>query len=275
MSQRYVNINGKILSGGEAGIPVDDRSFRYGYGLFETMLLLDGAIRHEELHWARLERGLAALEFRLPARFAGTLRLEVGRLLARTAAAAAMRIRLQVTAGSGGYFDAADWKPFFVIECWPLPEWSPLPNENGLVIGIAAARKEPGPYSEHKTTNALCYAMAAREAKRAGWNDAILLNAAGNLVESCISNVFVRHEGRLITPPLSDGCVDGVMRRVLLERFEGAGMPVFEESISPKMLSGVEGMFLTNAIRGISWVQTIEGLELSPYRQLPRVPLPL
>lgn len=264
MQPRFSNINGKLAPAESATVPAEDRSFRYGYGLFETMLVLNGTIRFEELHWARLSRGLAALRFQLPVRFMEMLKRETIRTISRNGEAAAMRLRLQVSAGSGGYFDAADWKPFFVIECWPMPDFSTDLNENGLVLGIAEARKEPGPYSAFKTTSALCYAMAAREAKAAGWNDALLCNAAGNIVESTISNIFLKMDGRVFTPPLSEGCVDGIFRRVLLERFTLSGIAVLEESISPKMWRCVEGIFLTNSLRGIRWVKAVDGLELNP-----------
>jgi branched-chain amino acid aminotransferase len=263
MHLRYTNVNGKLLKHDDATLSVEDRSFRYGYGLFETMLSIDGIIRHEDRHWARLSAGLQALRFDLPARFMETLRQETARTIARQRSPGAMRIRLQVSAGSGGLFDAGDWKPFFLIECWPLPQFSGDLNENGLVLGIAEARKEPGPYSAFKSASALCYAVAAREAKAAGWNDALLCNSAGNIVDSCIANVFVQFGDRVLTPPLRDGCVAGVMRAQLLERLPVAGFAVAEESISPKMLRDAEGVFLTNALRGVRWVQSIEDVSFT------------
>ncbi len=273
MQQAYININGKILQPENAAVPADDRSFRYGYGLFETMLVLDGGIRHEELHWERLSSGLRTLRIPAPPRFLETLQLETGRTIAKLGASGALRVRLQVTAGSGGYFEPGDPKPFFIIECRPLPGFSPALNENGLVLGIAEARKEPGPYSACKTSSALCYAMAAREAEASGWDDALLCNSAGNIVESSISNVFMQYRGRILTPPLADGCVDGVMRRVLLQRFAGAGIPVAETSVSTEMLQGVEGLFLTNSLRGIRWVKAVEGLRLTLDFALKALPL--
>jgi branched-chain amino acid aminotransferase len=262
--RRFININGRLQPAEDAAVPADDRSFRYGYGLFETMLVLNGVIRHEALHWERLSGGLALLQFELPARFLDNLRHETRRTIDRHATSDALRIRLQVTPGAGGYYDAATWKPFFLIECWPLPEFSTDLNENGLVLGIAEARKEPGPYSACKSTSALCYAMAARQAKASGWNDALLCNAAGNIVESTIANVFVQSGGRVLTPPLSDGCIDGIMRRVLLKRLHASGTPAFEESISTNFLHSVEGVILTNSLRGIRWVKAVDGLQFNP-----------
>ena len=82
------------------------------------------------------------------------------------------------------------------------------------------------------------------------WNDALLLNTGGRLVDSCIANLFIIKNEKIITPALSEGPVDGIMRRQLLRHF-----PIVEASLQPEDLETADEIFLSNAIRGIRWVR--------------------
>ena len=101
------------------------------------------------------------------------------------------RIRLTAWRGEGGLLEGDDTL-HYAIECWPLDEAMDQFNENGLVIGIyPEARKAADAFSRYKTNNFLAYSLAARHAKAMRWNDALLLNTGGRLVDSCIANLFI------------------------------------------------------------------------------------
>ncbi len=173
------------------------------------------------------------------------------------------RVRLVVFRGSGGLYDAADHFPNYIIESWPLPAGSGHMNSNGLFIDIFPdGRKSCDPYSNIKTNNFLLYALAALHAKGNGLNDCLVLNSHDRVADSTIANLFYSRAGKIYTPPLSEGCVAGVMRRHLLERLPGAGFSVEERETSPEDLEGAEEVWLTNAIRGLNWVQ---GFRLAKY----------
>jgi len=87
----------------------------------------------------------------------------------------------------------------------------------------------------------------------------VVLNAYGRVAETTIANIWWVREGRLFTPPLSEGCVAGVMRRWLLEALPASGYSVGEEPIGPDGLEEAEEIFITNAIRGIQWVRDFRG----------------
>lgn len=248
----YSNVNGKLVQAAEASIHPDNSSFRYGVGLFETMLVQHGTIRHMQYHMERLAEGMHRLHFAVPKRFDSTFMLkEVHRTVEKNHLLSLCRVRLQVFAGSGGIFGPDDVAPQYVIECYPLEPDAISFNINGLVVGTYTdAVKSADAYSDLKASNALVYAMAGRYAKVHKWNDALIINQHGRVVESVIANLFILKGGQIMTPPLTEGCVAGVMRRHLLHTVP----EIIEQQITDSDLEQADELFLTNAIRGIRWV---------------------
>ena len=243
---QHININGKITAAAEAFIPVDNGAFRYGYGLFETMLVQDGVIQLAKYHWERLFAGMQQLYFELPSLFTTEwLQEEVIRTVRKNKAEKLCRVRLQVYAGGGGLYSNESRHPSFVIECFSLEADNMKLNENGLEVGLFyGGMKSADKLANLKSCNALIYAMAAREAKEQKWNDALIRNADGNVIESSIANIFWVKDGLMYTPPLTEGCVAGVMRRHIVVQFR-----VIETPISYDDLLVADEVFLTNAIK--------------------------
>jgi branched-chain amino acid aminotransferase len=260
---RYLNINGQLHPADEACIRADNRGFRYGYSLFETMLVRDGRIRLGAYHWERLAGGLKLLSIRHEPRFLEELQLEASRTIAENSLEALCRLRLQVYAGDGGLYETAA-ETGYVIEAFPLEPRELLLNEAGLDVGISDVIKHTGPYAGLKTGSALPYAVAAKQAAEAGRHDTMLLNEHGNLADSTIANIFMIKAGKIHTPPLADGCVAGVMRRHLLNVLPALGYDVAVESIHPEELMKAACVFLTNAMRGIRWVRSVNGRLFAP-----------
>ena len=130
------------------------------------------------------------------------------------------RIRLMIFRGNGGIFDPEDLNPNFIIESWPLTNSSGL-NENGLTVDIfPGAKKSCDSFSNIKSNNYLPYVMAGLFAKKNKLNDCILLNSFDRVCDSAIANVFIIKKNKIYTPPLTEGCVAGVMRRWMLEKFQ-------------------------------------------------------
>ena len=240
-------------------MPIDNGAFRYGYGLFETMLVQDGNIRLGQYHWERLFSGAKQLYFDLPVLMTpGFLDSEVLKTVKKNKLEKLCRVRLQLFAGGGGLF-GMDNTPGFVIECFPLDETILRMNENGLVAGIATGlEKSVDSLSNLKSCNALIYAIAARQAKESKWNDALICNTAGNIIESTIANIFWVKDKTVYTPPLADGCIAGTMRRYLLEK-----ITVREESLSSEALFNADEVFLTNAMKQMRWVSNIGASQYS------------
>lgn len=254
----FINLNGKITERAQTGLPADNGAFRYGYGLFETMLVKDGGIQLKDLHWERLFDGLRQLYFEVPKLLTPTLlENEVMRTVQKNQGGHLCRVRLQMYAAGGGLYGLESKSPGFLIECFPLEPEAILINENGLHIGLAEGlNKSMDSLSNLKSCNALIYAMAARQAKAHKWNDALICNTHGNIIESTIANIFWVKDDVVYTPPLSEGCVAGVMRHYILSK-----IPVTEKKLLLIDILAADEVFLTNAIKRIKWVCSIADVE--------------
>jgi len=256
----YLNINGRITTANEAQVPVDNGSFRYGYGLFETMLVHNGHIKLQEYHFERLFAGLHTLRLHASPLMTPTwLNEQVMNTARKNGLEKLCRVRLQMFAGSGGLYDRKDTSPQFVIECFTIASDTLKLNENGLVTGFATGiSKSNDQLANLKSCNALIYAMAAHQARGNKWNDALISNVKGNIIESTIANIFWIKDGTIFTPPLCEGCIAGVMRRHLM-----AVVPVQEKVLTKEILLQADEVFLTNAIRTIRWIVDLEGSRFS------------
>lgn len=238
-------------------LPAGNRGVRYGDGLFETMKMVNGKIPLFGRHMQRLWNGLDLLGFQLPGLFSEALLLrEIERLAGKNNTSARARIRLMIVRGNGGLFDPVNHHPHYIIETTALPDHYFSINENGWVIDTYPdARKACDIFSNCKTNQFLPYLMAAGYARKQQLNDCLVLNQHGRICDSTIANVFIIHSGRIITPPLEEGPVAGVMRQLLIETLSGEGYTVSEQPVDIGLLLGAEEVFLSNALYGIRSVR--------------------
>jgi branched-chain amino acid aminotransferase len=255
----YFNYNGKIHPEGTPVIGVDNRGLRYGDGLFETIKMINGKLLFEDDHFARLWKGLKALEFDIPKNLTvDFLQKEMTALAQKNGHANAARIRLNIVRGDGGLYDAKNHLPNYIIQSWPLAPSNGEWNSNGLVLGIyEVAKKSCDLLSNLKHNNYLPYVLAALKAKSQKWNDAIVLNTNGRICDTTIANIFIVKDGAVFTPSLQEGCVAGVMRRVVIQQVLKSGIDLIEKEISISELLAADEVFLTNSIYNIRWVQGI------------------
>lgn len=256
---KYINLNGKIIEKELAGIPPDNKAFRYGYGLYETMLVQNGEIQLFDYHSQRLWGGMKYLRFPLLKLFTPEiLENEILKTVKKNNMPLLCRVRVQLYAGEGGLFETIDNNINFIIECFSIEKSIIQLNDAGLVLGIAERlNKSTDSLANFKTTNSLIYVMAAMQAKENKWNDALIRNIAGNPIETTIANLNCIKDKTIYTPALSEGCVAGVMRRHLLEQLPGHGYEIKETIITDEMLLNADELFLTNAIRRIKWVRQL------------------
>jgi branched-chain amino acid aminotransferase len=255
----YIIHNGKYFSSEEKIINADNQSYRYGDGLFETMKMLNGEILLAEYHFNRLFNGLNVLKYNTPKLFTpASLADQIKTLAQKNVCEKAARVRLSVSRGRGGLYDG-DNKLDYIIECWPVNESVNQLNENGLIIGLFEdAKKSCDLFSNLKSANYLSYVMAAQYAKENKWNDCLVLNQYSRVCDATIANVFWVKDGNISTPPLSEGCVDGVMRKHLLRMSGRTENEIQEKICSIVDLENADEIFLTNAIYGIRWVKQFE-----------------
>lgn len=255
-NNHYFNYNGIISEGGDKVIGIHNRSFRYGDGLFESMRWENGEILFLDYHIDRLHKGMNILKLEGAKLFdAFFIRQQVAQLVKRNNLHGAARIRLNVFREGGGLYSPETNKAAFLLEVEALNAKVNSHNSAGLIIDIFKDHKKPiNEFSQIKSNNALLYIMAGIYRKNHGLDDVILLNENGLLCEASGSNVFIWYRDTLYTPALSEGCVDGVMRRVVMEVARENEISVVEAQINPEVLNEAEELFLTNAVHGMQWV---------------------
>ena len=254
--KNYLNHNGKLIEVSEPALPVSNHSYRYGDGLFETMKMIEGEIPLFELHIERLFYSMQSLGFRAPVLFSkDKIQKEITGLAKKNNCLSLARVRLVVSRGNGGLNDCDDVLQY-TIECMPPGDSVNQLNENGYLIDVFPdAIKSCDKFSNLKSTSYLSYVMAAQFAKTNRLNDALVLNQHGRISEASIANIFWIKNGNIYTPPLSEGCIAGVMRKWLIGNIAQIGVKIGETPLTIEELQNANEVFLSNAVYGLRWVK--------------------
>jgi branched-chain amino acid aminotransferase len=245
-----VCFNGDFFPADAPLLPVQNRSFKWGDGVFETAKVFRGRLLLEELHFERLGASLRLLGMEAGKKFTkDSLVAQVMELCRLNDCLELARIRLAV-------YRQEDNSIGYSIEAVPLPEQINHWQEEGLAIVLYPfARKSLDVFDSLKSANFLPYVLAQRYAAEKGVDDAIVLNAQNFLCDSSKANLFLLRGKNLYTPALHQGCVNGVMRRVVLEECKKLGYRVFQGEVEESHLLTADEVFLTNAIQIIRWVR--------------------
>jgi branched-chain amino acid aminotransferase len=259
----FLNYNGKISRTDKVLIGANNRSLRYGDGLFETMKIQNGRILFAEDHFNRLWNGLQLLQFDVPTTFSReTLTKHILALPKKNLHPRDVRVRLNVFRGDGGLYDPLNNFPNYIIQTWALPTGSDRWHEKGLITGIYAdARKACDVFSNLKHNNFLPYIMGAFHAKNMKWTDAIVLNSYGRICESTMANIFYIKDNVVYTPALTEGCIAGIMRKFLLAKLPSIGYEAVKKEVTIEELMNADEVFFTNAVSPIRWVKSIDHKE--------------
>lgn len=256
MSVSYINVNGQLLADNQPIALVGDRALRYGDGLFETMLWKDGEIRFLDFHLERLQKGMEKIKLeefqKFDAYYVRTMTEELIRK--NNMLGQQVRVRLSVYRAGEGLYAPDSNKPVYILQVNKIAA-SLRDKKVGLIVDLFTEYKKPYSELSHlKSNNALFYVMAGIYKKKFAFDEVLLLNQAGYLCEALYSNIFVYYEKTLYTPALSEACVEGVMRRVVMDMAADEGIPVVEAQISPEIMNSADEIFCTNAVQGVEWV---------------------
>lgn len=255
-------VNGQLLDDDISSVEAFDHGLTVGDGVFETIAVRGGQPLAVTRHLARLVR--SALALGLPAPDPEALRAAVDELIkagpggrpddgARVGDAV---IRVVYTSGSGPLGSGrGGGAPTSAVLLGPAPERPPATD----VITVPWPRNERGALAGVKTTSYAENVLALAEAHRSGASEAIFANTAGNLCEGSGANVFLSLDGRLVTPPLSAGCLAGVTRGLIIER---CGLDVDERDVPMTALAQAEEAFLTSATRNVQAIRAVDGRPL-------------
>ena len=249
-----VFLNGQFIEENEAALPVTDRGFTLGDGVFDTMLAAGGALIDAEAHFARLIGHAAVL--RIPV----SMNVEDFKNAANQLIASSSRhplaVRTAISRGVGerGLAPPDNAQPTILMRASPAPDQAKMPPPR-LIIAQGVRRNEHSPLCRIKSSNYGDNILALLEAKDNSADDSIMLNTAGNAACATASNIFVQIGGVLFTPPLPDGAMDGITRRKLLSR-------AHEKSLCAEDLLNAEAIYLTNSILGVRAAAALNGIAL-------------
>ena len=231
-----------------------NRAFLYGDAVFETFKILDSKILFLEDHYFRLMASMRIVRMEIPMHF--TMEFLENEIINQVKAeniAASARARITVFRKDGGFYLPATNDIDYVISASIL--------ENSMYV-IKNSKYEVDLYKDFyvckhllstlKTTNKLIHITGSIYAQENDLDNCILINEDKNVVEALNGNLFMLKDDVLCTPPLKDGCLNGIMRKKILEiakTFDG--LEVLENTISPFDLQKADELFITNVITGV------------------------
>ncbi|MFN3753553.1 aminotransferase class IV [Flavobacterium sp.] len=248
-----VNFNGDILNS-ELQLSVSNRSFLYGDGVFETLKVVDNKILFFEDHYFRLLASMRIIRMQIPMLFTlEYLENQILTLVNQQKIQDSARVRLTVFRNEGGFYSPTDNSVSFVIQA------SELKNKE---YSIADKSFEVDLYKDFvvtkqllstlKTNNKIIQITASIFAQENQLDSCLLINEDKNVIEATNGNLFMLMNNQLITPPISEGCLNGIMRKQVLKLTkEFENIEVVEKEISPFDLQKADELFITNVIIGI------------------------
>jgi branched-chain amino acid aminotransferase len=251
-------LNGVFHEGTTAPFDVTDRGLTLGDGLFETMPVFGGKPFRLADHLDRLERGLRLLGFAVAR---ARLEADVAAMAARAGSSGVLRLTVTRGAGARGLAPSPDPAPAVIVTLAPFNP--ALVFEPATLATASVRRNDRSPVSRLKALPYLDNVLALQEAIRAGAKDALMLNTADHVACSSVANVFRIKDDRLETPPLEDGVLDGITRRLVLDHAVGLGFKPAECSLTPGDLMAADAVFLTNSVRLIQPVAVLDGRSLA------------
>jgi branched-chain amino acid aminotransferase len=245
-------INGELRQADDAVVSPFDHGFTVGDGVFETMKIIDGHAFALRRHLDRLRRSAEGLGLVVPGsdnelRTAVAETIEANRLTSG-------RVRVTVTGGVGPLgSDRGSNGASMIIAVAPQTPWPP----SATVVTVPWRRNEHSAVAGLKTTSYADNVVALRYARDKQADEAILANTAGALCEGTGTNIFIGLGGQLYTPPLSSGCLAGIIRALVVET-----CPVVEVDVPLERLADADEAFLTSSTREIQPIAAIDGRRL-------------
>ena len=239
-----------MLINGEPGqtIPVSDRGFHYGDGVFETIRVINKQLSFWPLHQRRLANACTLLAITLDL---VALQGDLDKLLAQSPANGIVKIIITRGSGGRGYAPGLSSATTRIVQFHELPPANNGPTADGIRVKFCQQ-----PLSVNSTLSGLKYlgrldlVLASMELDD-GFDEGIMTTDSGQVIEGTRSNLFAVIDGELVTPNLRNAGVAGVMREYLMERFASTGNPVQELDLEREDLSNASEMFLCNSVFGV------------------------
>jgi branched-chain amino acid aminotransferase len=249
-----VNFNGTLLEADVQFLNNSNRGLRYGDSLFEAFRVVNGRIYFLEEHYLRLMSSMRILRMEIPMEFTMEfLESEILKTLAAKEGNKAYRVRFTVFRNDGGLYLPETNHVSYCIEVKELDNPFYTISENPYEVELFKdfyVNKDM--LSNLKTNNRILNVVGSVFAKENDFQNCLLLNGDKMVVEALNGNVFLVTGNTIKTPPLEDGCLNGILRKKILEILKkSASYEIVEASVSPFELQKADEIFITNTINGI------------------------
>ena len=250
-------LNKKVLRG-KLMLSTHERGLTLGDGLFETLAVRDGVALWRFEHLERMRAAATQLGIPFPE---DDVDNAIDGLVYR--ARGHHVLRLTLSRGEGGRGLAGEIKRPTLIGT--LDPFDGHQRFQAVRLATATVRRNlHSPAAHMKSLSYIDNVLAAREAAKAGADDALMLNSAGRVACSSIANIFLETAGALVTPSLAEGILPGVMRAAVIRAARDLGIAIREKQVRSADAAGADGLFLTNSLRFIRPVVGLDGKRYAP-----------
>ena len=248
-----VNFNGNLIPQEEAKLSITNRGYSYGDSLFETIRVLNGKVIFWEDHYFRLMSSMRILRMDIPMAFSPEYLETQIKETVQSKSLTNARVKLQVHRKEGGLYSPKDRGIEFIIMATELKETFYMGEDQAYEIELFKDHYlTSGLLSSIKSNNKLISILGSIYAEENDYANCLLINENKSVVEALNGNLFLVKGNVIKTPPISDGCLNGVTRKQLINIIGKLEDYTLEEaSISPFELQKADELFITNVIVGI------------------------
>ncbi|MEW6271649.1 MAG: aminotransferase class IV, partial [Thermodesulfobacteriota bacterium] len=254
-------LDGRLVAAARATIPASDRGFLYGDAVFETVRAYGGELFLWRQHHRRLTASLRAFAIAPPR---ADLRAAAHAVL-RACGLADGAVRITVSRGSGeGLLPARDLRPTLLISAREVPAELSVQRERGVAVVLLPFGHGRGAVTDgHKTTAYLPAVLAKMRAAARRAFEGVYVERDGMVSEGATSNLFAVRRGRLLTPPLEEGCLPGVTRAIVLRLAADAGIASDAVPLAAASLHEMDEVFLTASTIELMPVVRVDGARVA------------
>lgn len=257
MNGKFISFNHQILLKETPIFNVSNRSFCYGDGFFESMRITGAEIPFIKNHFERIKETAKILELNLPKDLnVDALQETIKILCDKNEVKKEGKVRINFYRNDGGLYAPESNQASVVVDVMPYHAEAGFEfNSKGLKVDLFQKIKKPcNALSSIKSCNSLLYVLAGKYKIDNELDESVILNDKHNVCEFSSSNLFIVINGVLYTPSISEGCINGVMRKVVIDLAGKARINVYETELKPNDLIRADEIFLTNAVQGIQWI---------------------
>ncbi len=259
-----VFLNGKFLPEADAVIPVNDRGFLLGDGLFETIRVAARKPFRMAQHLERMTRGAEMLKIKMPFTPKELQHFAAELIEKNDLAETILRVTLTRGPGARGYSVNGADNPTLLMMLHPAPPVNPDEPLQWSMVTSSVRIPASDALASFKTTSKAINILARAEAEAQGADESLLLNTNGEVAETAGGNLFWVYHDKICTVPTGRGVLPGITRAVVLEICQTLGFETNKRVIKPEMLRNAAGIFVTTTAFGIVPVASLDGMPVAP-----------